>query len=59
MEVFKTVCVDVVYYTFPSEKYLQGPYRHVSPDGVRLKVIDEFTEISTLIGLACMGWKAE
>jgi hypothetical protein len=23
-EVFKTVCVDAAYYTFPSEKYLTG-----------------------------------
>ena len=23
-EVFKTVCVDAAYYTFPSEKYLAG-----------------------------------
>jgi hypothetical protein len=23
-EVFKTVCVDAAYYTFPSERYLEG-----------------------------------
>ena len=43
-EVFKTVCVDAAYYTFPSEKYLQGLTSHVSPDfQFGLKVTDEIT----------------
>ena len=43
-EVFKTVCVDAAYYTFPSEKYLQGLASHVSPDfRFGLKVTDEIT----------------
>jgi uncharacterized protein YecE (DUF72 family) len=43
-EVFKTVCVDAAYYTFPSEKYLQGLASHVSPDfQFGLKVTDEIT----------------
>ena len=31
-EVFKTVCVDAVYYTFPSEKYLMGLAEQVPDD---------------------------
>ena len=31
-EVFKTVCVDAAYYTFPSEKYLQGLAAQVPAD---------------------------
>jgi uncharacterized protein YecE (DUF72 family) len=43
-EVFKTVCVDAAYYTFPSEKYLQGLTSHVPPDfQFGLKVTDEIT----------------
>src|SRR5580700_6393278 len=43
-EVFKTVCVDAAYYTFPSEKYLHGLTSHVSPDfQFGLKVTDEIT----------------
>src|SRR5271170_8132335 len=43
-EVFKTVCVDAAYYTFPSEKYLQGLASHVPPDfQFGLKVTDEIT----------------
>src|ERR1700726_4967363 len=43
-EVFKTVCVDAAYYTFPSEKYLQGLASHASPDfQFGLKVTDEIT----------------
>jgi len=43
-EVFKTVCVDAAYYTFPSEKYLQGLASHVRPDfQFGLKVTDEIT----------------
>jgi uncharacterized protein YecE (DUF72 family) len=43
-EVFKTVCVDAAYYTFPSEKYLQGLVSHVPPDfQFGFKVTDEIT----------------
>ena len=43
-EVFKTVCVDAAYYTFPSEKYLQGLASHVPADfQFGLKVTDEIT----------------
>ncbi len=31
-EVFKTVCVDAAYYTFPSEKYLDGLVAQVPSD---------------------------
>src|SRR3984957_11014471 len=31
-EVFKTVCVDAAYYTFPTEKYLQGLVEQVPSD---------------------------
>jgi uncharacterized protein YecE (DUF72 family) len=43
-EVFKTVCVDAAYYTFPSEKYLDGLVSQVPPDfQFGLKVTDEIT----------------
>lgn len=43
-EVFKTVCVDAAYYTFPSEKYLDGLVSQVTPDfKFGLKVTDEIT----------------
>jgi len=43
-EVFKTVCVDAAYYTFPSEKYLEGLVSHVPPDfQFGFKVTDEIT----------------
>lgn len=43
-ETFKTVCVDAAYYTFPSEKYLQGMADQV-PDDFRFgfKVTDAIT----------------
>jgi uncharacterized protein YecE (DUF72 family) len=42
--VFKTVCVDAAYYTFPSEKYLQSLTSHVPHDfQFGLKVTDEIT----------------
>ena len=31
-EVFKTVCVDAAYYTFPSQKYLEGLTAQVPAD---------------------------
>jgi uncharacterized protein YecE (DUF72 family) len=43
-EVFKTVCVDAAYYTFPSEKYLGGLVAQVPPDfQFGFKVTDEIT----------------
>lgn len=43
-EVFKTVCVDAAYYTFPSEKYLQGLASQVSSDfQFAFKVTDTVT----------------
>jgi uncharacterized protein YecE (DUF72 family) len=43
-QVFKTVCVDAAYYTFPTEKYLQGLAGQV-PDGFlfAFKVTDAIT----------------
>jgi hypothetical protein len=41
-EVFKTVCVDAAYYTFPSLKYLEGMASQVTPDfRFAFKVTDE------------------
>ncbi len=43
-EVFKTVCVDAAYYTFPSDKYLAGLVEKVPPDfEFGFKVTDEIT----------------
>jgi uncharacterized protein YecE (DUF72 family) len=43
-EVFKTVCVDAAYYTFPSDKYLAGLVEKVPPDfQFGFKVTDEIT----------------
>ncbi|MEI6194616.1 MAG: DUF72 domain-containing protein [Verrucomicrobiota bacterium] len=43
-EVFKTVCVDAAYYTFPSQKYLEGLTAQVPPDfQFGFKVTDEIT----------------
>ncbi len=43
-EVFKTVCVDAAYYTFPSEKYLAGMVEQVPEDfQFGLKVTDTIT----------------
>ncbi|HRI12454.1 MAG TPA: DUF72 domain-containing protein [Verrucomicrobiota bacterium] len=43
-EVFKTVCVDAAYYTFPSERYLEGLAAQVPADfRFGLKVTDEIT----------------
>ena len=43
-EVFKTVCVDAAYYTFPSQQYLEGMVSK-TPDGFLfgLKVTDAIT----------------
>ena len=43
-EVFKTVCVDAAYYTFPGEKYLRGLADRVPTDfQFGFKVTDEIT----------------
>jgi uncharacterized protein YecE (DUF72 family) len=43
-EVFKTVCVDAAYYTFPSKKYLEGMVDQTPDDFVfGLKVTDTIT----------------
>jgi uncharacterized protein YecE (DUF72 family) len=43
-EVFKTVCVDAAYYTFPSRQYLQGLASQVPPDfKFGFKVTDAIT----------------
>ena len=43
-EVFKTVCVDAAYYTFPSVKYLEGLASQVPADfQFGFKVTDEIT----------------
>jgi uncharacterized protein YecE (DUF72 family) len=43
-EVFKTVCVDAAYYSFPSEKYLAGLVEQVPADfQFGFKVTDEIT----------------
>jgi uncharacterized protein YecE (DUF72 family) len=43
-EVFKTVCVDAVYYAFPSRQYLQGWAAQVPPDfRFGFKVADAIT----------------
>lgn len=43
-EVFKTVCVDAAYYTFPSQKYLEGLISQVPKDfQFAFKVTDEIT----------------
>jgi uncharacterized protein YecE (DUF72 family) len=57
-EVFKTVSVDAAYYTFPSEKYLNGLADQV-PDDFRfgLKVTDTVT-IKKFRNLARFGAKA-
>src|SRR5437764_11723868 len=43
-EVFKTVCVDAAYYTFPSPRYLEGMAAQVPSDfQFAFKVTDEIT----------------
>lgn len=43
-EVFKTVCVDAAYYSFPSVKYLEGLAAQVPPDfQFAFKVTDDIT----------------
>ena len=43
-EVFKTVCLDAAYYTFPSQQYLEGMVKQVPDDFLfGLKVTDTIT----------------
>ena len=43
-EVFKTVCVDAAYYTFPSQQYLEGMVNQTPDDFLfGLKVTDAIT----------------
>ena len=56
--VFKTVCVDAAYYTFPSHNYLQGLTAQVPPDfQFGFKVTDEIT-IKKFPNLARFGHRA-
>lgn len=57
-EVFKTVCVDAAYYSFPTIQYLQGLAEQV-PDDFRfgLKVTDDIT-IKRFANLARFGDRA-
>lgn len=57
-EVFKTVCVDAAYYTFPSEKFLEGLASQVPSDfQFGFKVTDEIT-IKKFPNLARFGHRA-
>jgi uncharacterized protein YecE (DUF72 family) len=57
-EVFKTVCVDAAYYTFPSPKYLEGLVSQVPADfQFGLKVTDEIT-VKKFPNLARFGVRA-
>jgi uncharacterized protein YecE (DUF72 family) len=57
-EVFKTVCVDAAYYTFPSEKYLEGLTSQVPEDfQFGMKVTDEIT-VKKFPNLARFGHRA-
>lgn len=56
--VFKTVCVDAAYYTFPSEKYLEGLAAQVPADfQFGFKVTDEIT-VKRFPNLARFGVRA-
>jgi uncharacterized protein YecE (DUF72 family) len=57
-EVFKTVCVDAAYYTFPSQKYLAGLTGQVPTDfQFAFKVTDEVT-VKKFPNLARFGNRA-
>ncbi|MFZ0826718.1 MAG: DUF72 domain-containing protein [Verrucomicrobiia bacterium] len=57
-EVFKTVCVDAAYYTFPSQKYLEGLTSQVPADfQFAFKVTDEIT-VKKFPNLARFGQRA-
>src|SRR6266481_1734695 len=54
-EVFKTVCVDAAYYTFPSQQYLEGMVNQTPDDFLfGLKVTDAIT-IKKFPKLDCFG----
>ncbi len=57
-EVFKTVCVDAAYYTFPSRKHLEGLTSQVPADfQFAFKVTDEIT-VKRFPNLARFGHRA-
>ena len=57
-EVFKTVCVDAAYYTFPSQRYLEGLTAQVPADfQFAFKVTDEIT-VKKFPNLARFGHRA-
>lgn len=57
-EVFKSVCVDAAYYTFPSEKFLEGLTSQVPSDfQFGFKVTDEIT-VKKFPNLARFGHRA-
>jgi len=57
-EVFKTVCVDAAYYTFPSEEFLEGLASQVPTDfQFGFKVTDEIT-VKKFPNLARFGHRA-
>jgi uncharacterized protein YecE (DUF72 family) len=57
-EVFKTVCVDAAYYTFPSRPYLEGMMEQAPADFLfAFKVTDEIT-IKRFTNLARFGPRA-
>jgi uncharacterized protein YecE (DUF72 family) len=57
-EVFKTVCVDAAYYTFPTERYLEGLVSQVPQDFLfTFKVTDHIT-IKKYTNLPRFGLKA-
>jgi uncharacterized protein YecE (DUF72 family) len=57
-EVFKTVCVDAAYYTFPSQQYLEGMVNQTPDDFLfGLKVTDTIT-IKKFPNLARFGQQA-
>ncbi len=57
-EVFKTVCVDAAYYTFPSQKYLEGLTAQVPADfQFAFKVTDEIM-VKKFPNLARFGHRA-
>lgn len=58
-EVFKTVCVDAAYYTFPTVKYLQSLAAQVPPDfQFGFKVTDEIT-VKRFPNLSRFGARAD
>ena len=56
-EVFKTVCVDAAYYTFPSQQYLEGMVEQTPDDFLfGLKVTDAITIKKFPSSTASVSW---